>query len=120
MSEIVSSIHSSHQYQWKLTRAFIVAQAHFLAYTKSEAANQRYIVTAGSYSYQQAVDIIRSKFPELKDKLPEGQAGAALPPIYELDTSKVRTQLGLTFRTKEETFVDTVNSLLELEKKVGA
>jgi nucleoside-diphosphate-sugar epimerase len=89
-----------------------------LAYTIPAAANQRYLIAGGAFVYQQFVDIIREKFPELRSTTPEGHPNEPLPPIYLLDTSKIKKELGLTFHTVEETVVDTVNSLRALEKKV--
>jgi nucleoside-diphosphate-sugar epimerase len=96
-----------------------VAQAHLLAYKTEAAANQRYLISNRSFSYQQIVDLIEEKFPELKIKLPTGETGQALPDVYQLDTSKAQKELGIKFRSFEETFVDTVDSLRALEKKLS-
>jgi hypothetical protein len=90
-----------------------------LAYTTEAAANQRYMVANSSYDYQIFLDMIRSKFPDLRATTVEGNVGEPLPPVYKLDTSKVQRELGLTFRPMEETIVDTVNSLRELEKQLA-
>lgn len=87
-----------------------------LAYEKPEAAGQRYLIANSAYSYQQICDIIREKFPELHDQTPKGDAGAPLPSIYKLDTTKAATELGIKFRPLQETIVDMVNSLLTLQK----
>jgi len=97
-----------------------VAKAHLLAYTTEAAANQRYAVSGGPYTYQRFVDIIRAKFPELRDSTPEGNANEASPDVYSLDTSKIKRELGLEFLPIEETVVDTVNSLLALKKKLAS
>ncbi|KAL6693869.1 hypothetical protein J3F84DRAFT_350582 [Trichoderma pleuroticola] len=91
-----------------------LADAHVLAYEKPEAAGQRYLVSSSAYSYQQICDIIREKFPELKDLTPEGNTGAPLPPAYRLDNTKTVTELGLTLRPLQESIVDMVHSLLKL------
>ena len=98
----------------------LVAKAHLLAYATEAAANQRYLISASSYSYQMFADIIRQKFPELRATTPVGNAGEPLPDIYKLDTTKIRRELGLTFRSMEESVVDTVQSLQKLEKKLTA
>lgn len=87
-----------------------------LAYEKPEAAGQRYLVSSSAYSYQQICDIIREKFPELKEQTPKGNTGAPLPPAYRLDNTKTVTELGLTLRPLPETIVDMVNSLLKLRQ----
>ncbi|KAF2095733.1 NAD(P)-binding protein [Rhizodiscina lignyota] len=95
-----------------------LAKAHLLAYTTEAAANQRYLITNASYTYQMLCDIIRKNFPELKDKTPEGDAGAPFPNVYHLDNSKSIEELGMTYRTMEESVVDMVKSLLALEKSL--
>jgi hypothetical protein len=77
------------------------------------------MVSANAFSYQLFVDLIRQKFPELRETTPEGDAGKPLPPVYKIDHGKVQRELGLTFRPMEETIVDTVNSLRELEKRLA-
>jgi len=105
---------------WAYTDVRDLAKAHLLAYTTEAAANQRFAITNGRYSYQRLVDIIRAKFPELRDSTPEGNADEPYPPVYSYDASKAKKELGLEFRSIEETVVDTVNSLREMEKKLAA
>ncbi|KAM0456643.1 hypothetical protein ACHAO4_003674 [Trichoderma viride] len=101
---------------WAFADVRDVAEAHVLAFEKPQAAGQRYLIANSAYSYQQICDIIREKFPELQDKTPKGDTGAALPPIYEVDTTKAVAELGIKFRPLQETIVDMVNSLLALQK----
>lgn len=96
-----------------------VAEAHVLAYEKEEAAGQRYLISTGNYSNQQFCDVIRKHFPELKDRVPEGTPGAPLGEMYRTDNSKAKRELGLKFHTLEETVVDSVKNLLELEKSIA-
>jgi nucleoside-diphosphate-sugar epimerase len=96
-----------------------VAQAHLLAYKTESAANQRYLISNRAFSYQQIVDLIGEKFPELKDNLPAGETGQVLPSVYTLSTSKAQKELGITFRSFEDTFFDTVTSLRALEKDLA-
>jgi hypothetical protein len=74
------------------------------------------LIAASAYTYQQIVDIIRAKFPKLADTTPEGETGAPIPPAYIVDTTKANTDLGLKYRSLENTIVDAVNSLQKLEK----
>lgn len=105
---------------WGFADVRDLAQAHLKAYESEAAANQRYLVTNGPYSYQNFIDIIRDNFPELKDSTPEGDAHSALPPVYKIDASKSVKDLGMNYRTMKETVVDMVNSLKELEKATAA
>ncbi|KAH6603143.1 hypothetical protein Trco_007918 [Trichoderma cornu-damae] len=101
---------------WAFADVRDLAEAHVRAYEKPEAAGQRYLIASSSYSYQQICDIIRENFPELRDVTPEGNAGAPLPPIYKVDSTKAAEELGIKFRPLKETIVDMVNSLLKLPK----
>lgn len=93
-----------------------VAEAHVQAFEKPAAANQRYLIAASAYSYQQICDIIRAKFPELRETTPKGETGAPIPPSYLVDTTKANTDLGIKYRSLEDTIVDAVNSLGKIEK----
>lgn len=95
-----------------------VADAHLEAYEREQAAGQRYFITSGNYSNQQVCDVIRKNFPELKDRVPEGTPGAPLPDMYKTDNSKASRELGIKFHSLEDTIVDTVKNLLELEKSI--
>jgi nucleoside-diphosphate-sugar epimerase len=95
-----------------------LAQAHFRAYESEKAAGQRYLTSDGPYTFQWMANIIRDKFPELKDGTPEGKPAETLPDVYRLDCSKVQKELGIEFYSLEQTVVDTVNSLRELEKSL--
>jgi nucleoside-diphosphate-sugar epimerase len=96
-----------------------VGEAHALAYENEEAAGQRYLVTGGSFTFQNICDIIRKDFPELRRKIPEGTPGAPLPAVYRVDNEKARKELGIKFRNLETTIHDQVLVFLELEKKFG-
>ena len=97
----------------------LVAKAHYLAYTTPAAANQRYLTAARNYSYQILCDMIRAKYPELVATTPEGRANQPLPDVYRLDTSKSKKELGLEYRSIEETLFDAVDSLRDLEKSLA-
>lgn len=104
---------------WNYVDVREVGQAHLKAYEAPEAAGQRYFCTAGLYSYQRICDIIRKDFPELRDTTPEGNVGEPITDVFQVDNSKIQRELGIKFRTLEETIHDTVANLLELEKKLG-
>jgi nucleoside-diphosphate-sugar epimerase len=95
-----------------------VAGAHLKAYQKDEAANQRFLVTGGNYGYQMICDILRERFPEIRDKVPEGKPGSGVgADVYKVDNSKAKRVLDISrFRSLEECIVDTARSLLAIEK----
>jgi stalled ribosome rescue protein Dom34 len=90
-----------------------------LAYETEAAANNRYLICGSKFVYQDILNFIRAKYPELKDTTPEGHPDATLD-IMTLDVSKSKKELGMTYRTFEQTIGDTVDSLRALEKKVAA
>ncbi|OAQ62532.1 cinnamoyl-CoA reductase [Purpureocillium lilacinum] len=101
---------------WAFADVRDLAEAHVLALEKPAAAGKRYLIANSAYSYQQVCDIIRENFPQLRELTPAGIAGNPLPPVYKLDTSKAVQDLGVKFRSLEETIVSTVDSLLQVAK----
>ncbi|EEP82026.1 conserved hypothetical protein [Uncinocarpus reesii 1704] len=98
-----------------------IAVAHALAAEKPEAANQRFFIVAGKFCNKDMVEVISDEFPELRDKLPQGEA---LKPGEEVaafgfDNRKSKEVLGLSYRPFRESIVDTVKSLEPLLSQVG-
>ena len=83
-----------------------------------EAGNQRFVVSARQFSFQDICDILRSRFPELSDCTPLGKPGtSSLPPgAYSIDNSKVKELLGVEFRSLEETVLDVARCMLNIER----
>ncbi|KAF1958442.1 NAD(P)-binding protein [Byssothecium circinans] len=95
-----------------------VAYAHVLAIDAPDAGNQRFLITAGAVTSQQIADILRSEVPGADKRTPKGEPGKnrLADDAYSADTTKVRSVLGLTFRSAKETLADLGRQLLELEK----
>jgi dihydroflavonol-4-reductase len=110
-----------------------VAKAHRLA-METEAASGRYLCTAGVWSMRQVVEVAKAsnlnlaRLPSLPLDNAFGTsvvkaAAAFLHPgarsyvrtnigrDFEIDTSKIRSELGMTFRPVEETIIDTYRDL---------
>ncbi|KAL4966556.1 SDR family oxidoreductase [Aspergillus stella-maris] len=102
---------------WSFVDVREVAQAHLSAYEVLAAGNQRFFICKGNFTYQLFVDALRSNIPEIQDRVPVGNPGLGKVPedVYTVDTSKSRDILGLTYRSLEETIVDTGKVFLELE-----
>jgi len=70
------------------------------------------------YNNQDIADVFRKHFPQLKDKIPEGNPGqrfSAEPgTFYTHSNAKSKDILGLTYRSFESCMTDTGKSLLEL------
>lgn len=96
-----------------------VALSHVLALEEKEAAGKRFLIAAGKFSNKRIAEIIGEKFPQLRDRLPTGEA---LKPgdfpaagTSDLDNRRSVEVLGITYRSLEESVVDTVKSLQAVE-----
>ncbi|KAH8685714.1 putative cinnamoyl-CoA reductase [Tricladium varicosporioides] len=94
-----------------------LGEAHVRAYELPEAARQRYLCAASGYTYQQVADIVRKDFPERRDLCPEGTPNAPFPDVYKLDTSKIKKELRMEFRSLQDSIHDMVEQFIEVEKK---
>jgi nucleoside-diphosphate-sugar epimerase len=96
-----------------------IAAAHVLAATTPNAGNERIIVTAAAASSQRIADILRENFPELERRTPAGKPGTnSLPENhFTISNEKSMKILGLKYREEEDTFVDMVRQILEIEKR---
>ncbi|KAJ3119215.1 methylglyoxal reductase (NADPH-dependent) gre2 [Physocladia obscura] len=94
------------------------AIAHIKAATFAEALGQRFIICGGQISSQNISDLLRKNIPQLEEQTPEGTLGKNFLPenAFDCNSAKAEKLLGLTFRSKEETFVDLAKQLLEIEK----
>ncbi|KAF2635894.1 NAD(P)-binding protein [Massarina eburnea CBS 473.64] len=99
-----------------------VALAHILAMTTPDAGGKRVILVSGSISPQLVVNAIRKNFPELRDRIVEGHPEQEQPPGLNPTGWDTRRSLelfgsqGFGYKALEDSVVDTVRSLLELEK----
>ncbi|KAF2669921.1 NAD(P)-binding protein [Microthyrium microscopicum] len=100
-----------------------VSRAHVLALTNPAASNKRIIIVSGLITPQLIVNIIGKNFPQLKSRLPEGGDPNKILPEGTVptgwDTSRSFQIFGESWKYKEleESLVDTVNAILEFEKK---
>ncbi|KAH7014739.1 NADPH-dependent methylglyoxal reductase-like protein GRE2 [Ilyonectria destructans] len=89
------------------------ALAHVLAAETVEAANKRFLVTAGYFSNRKVVDIIRQNFTEYHSVLPpESAKGGDLPEggVFKINNKRSIDILGLKYRSFEDCIVDTIRS----------
>ncbi|KAI9708485.1 MAG: methylglyoxal reductase (NADPH-dependent) gre2 [Bogoriella megaspora] len=52
-----------------------LAYAHVQATLLLKAGGKRFLVTAGQISSQEIADVLRKNFPELSERVPEGEPG---------------------------------------------
>ncbi|MCJ1357744.1 MAG: methylglyoxal reductase (NADPH-dependent) gre2 [Icmadophila ericetorum] len=92
-----------------------LALAHVKAVEVEEAAGKRFFLTAGKFANVEVVEIIKDAFPDLADKLPNGEAlkEGEMPKeeMFSYDNSRSKEVLGVTYRSLKECVVDTVKSL---------
>lgn len=95
-----------------------LALGHALAVEKDEAAGKRFFMVGGHFSNKEIAEIMGEKFPELKENLPTKDAlkTGDYPAIgpYGFDSTRSKSELGMTYRPLEESIVDAVKSLQAL------
>jgi nucleoside-diphosphate-sugar epimerase len=100
-----------------------LAHAHILAATLSDALNKRFIVCAGQVSSQDISDLLRGNILELQKRTPKGVDGGNELNLgaYTCSSENAKRVLDISFRSKEDTFVDLARQLLEIEgsEKIG-
>jgi len=99
-----------------------IARAHVLALEKPAASNKRIITVSGLITPQLVANIIRKNFPELRERVPEGEPKQILPKGIQptgWDTSRSFEVLGpdWSYIGLEQSLVDAVTVILELEKR---
>ncbi|KAL2817112.1 NAD(P)-binding protein [Aspergillus granulosus] len=101
------------------------ALAHATAVERPETAGKRYFLTAGNFCNAEIVEVIRTGFPGLGDGLPSGEAlrDGQYPgggPKYGFDNSASINELGIKYRSLQESVIDTVKSLKGIQERPSA
>lgn len=88
-----------------------LARAHVEALLSPKAGGKRYVIAASDkFSYELAASILRKTFKEAKDQV-IAIDDAKAPESYDLDNKVVGDDLGLTFRSFENSVVDLFKQL---------
>lgn len=78
----------------------------------------RFYVVAGHFSNKQLADAIRRSHPELMDRLPPEDAEDDLPgDVYGFNNARSREVLGLRYMDLQKSVADTVDSILEWQRR---
>jgi hypothetical protein len=100
-----------------------VGRAHVLALTGKkleDGRKKRLIITSGHMPWDQAVDYLKEKRPELKDRLPD-VANATLPPHhFKLDTKLTKEVIGVeqeSLVSWQVTLLEVIDWIVDWEKK---
>ena len=99
-----------------------MALAHILSLEAPKAANQRIMLVSGLITPQLVANIIRKHFPQLADRIDEGDPHQILPKGVQPTGWSVRKSFevfgdGWQYIGLEESLVDTVACILDLEKQ---
>ncbi|GAA6027616.1 hypothetical protein JCM8097_007948 [Rhodosporidiobolus ruineniae] len=95
-----------------------VALAHLRAVERANvAAGQRYLLIGAEMSASRLVIAAREAFPEQKERFPEpgGEAGWEVPPHFEWDVSKAERDLGIQWKSVEETVRESLEQIFRFE-----
>lgn len=99
-----------------------LALAHVKAIESKHTANKRYLLTAGYFCNREICDIIRNNFPEYEKLLPpsgdDRSGGYPTEGIYKFDNRQANRDLEMTYRTLEESLVDAVKSMQDVQHNV--
>lgn len=100
-----------------------VAIAHVTPLSKpAEYAGKRLLVTPGYIADQDILDLANKEFPALKGKIPTGNPGTGsrnADKTAKLDNSRTNKLLGIKYISFEKSLKETIDSLLELDEKLG-
>jgi hypothetical protein len=99
-----------------------VSRAHILSISNPATSNQRILIVSGLISPQLVINITRKHFPELKDRIMEGNPSQILPENVKptgWNTQKSYDVFGKEWKyiDLETSVVDTVKDILRLEKE---
>lgn len=109
-------------YAWVDVRDVAMAHVRALeAAPKPNGVEDRFLTTPGVFSYKEICEIIARRFPHLVEAglTPDPKEADEVPPHYNVDGSKSVLELQLAYKSLETSMVDTVESLLKLEKQEG-
>lgn len=99
-----------------------LANAHILAVSLPKASNIRLIICAEQVSSEEISDCLRGNIGELQERTPEGaNHGNKLDTnAYTCSSKDAKKVLEITFRNKEDTFVELARKLLEIKGREKA
>lgn len=95
-----------------------VAYTHVTALQKSINTNERYLIAAGTWSFQEIANIVHEStiIPQtIKNTTPIGNKDQQLSDHYQIDSSKAQQQLGVTFIPLKKTIEDLILQLVKLQ-----
>ncbi|KAG5645393.1 hypothetical protein DXG03_006346 [Asterophora parasitica] len=102
-----------------LTDVRDIAKAHVLSAQKEEAKNERFLVIAHHFKNEEVIDMAAEAHSEVRDRLPDVSSFKYdASDHFRSDSTKVQKKLGFSFMPKDKSIRETIDSLLELDKKL--
>ncbi|TYJ53748.1 hypothetical protein B9479_005586 [Cryptococcus floricola] len=95
------------QFSWSFVDVRDVAEALYLGVTKEVSG--KYLVSGHEYSWQELADKLRELRPDLEAYFPLGEPGKRIPNEWSMDSSKSKRELGIEYRSTEETLKGTID-----------
>ncbi|KAL7663954.1 NAD-dependent epimerase/dehydratase domain-containing protein [[Candida] zeylanoides] len=98
-----------------------VARAHLVAFEKDDAAGKRLLLANGKFVAQTVLDILHEHFKQLNGKIPRGTPGAGqdvLDTMPQVNNEATRKLLGFELTSLEQSVVDTVQQVLDVNGNV--
>lgn len=98
-----------------------VAKAHLVGFEKEEAKNQRLFLVSGSFTQQDVLDVLHSKFPKQSENVPVGKPGSQEEEYKlraTLDNEKTKKILGFPLIPVKQSIFDTVEQIYKVEGKI--
>ncbi len=97
-----------------------VAVAHVRALSVPPGEYKRYLISAGHFTFKEAVDYIADAHPELRSRLPSLEGVVPLPDnLSTIDASKAAVDLKLTNYIPWQQMVDdAVTSMVKMEEQL--
>ena len=99
-----------------------VAAAHIAALELLRDRNERYVVSAGTFSQQAVLDIVNEStvIPDsIKSQTPTGTPGQQVPDHYDIDSSKAQQELNITYIPLKQTVEELALQFVDLQKKLA-
>lgn len=114
-------LHDQKPYITSFAHVNDVARAHILALNVAPSAKpNRIIISAGKFTWKEAVDYLAKKRPELKDRLPVVKGTEKVYDTVTYDSSSAAKLIGLTeYISWEETLESTIDDILRREAELG-
>ena len=92
-----------------------VARAHVRAIERPQASNHRFLLVSSYWTNKDLVEVIRENFPSLRANLPHNIESDLPAKLFRFDTKPSEEILGIDYIPFEQSVIDSVSALLEID-----